>query len=579
MPVIRISQDLAHRITEAIARAQAAGDLPAFEIPEVQVTRPKNLEHGDYATPAAMQLASLARMKPDQIAGLIVEQLPQIEYVSGVTRTGGFINFQLSTAWLQQQVEQIRLEGESVGQMTDFAGRRAQVECVSANPTGPITVGRVRGGVIGDTLARLLRAVGYDVELEYYFNNAGRQMRMLGESLKARYRESLGLPFEFPDGGYQGDYLYEIAQRMISEQGTSLAEAGWEPFKEYAERAIFQMIENALRRVNIQFASFFNENWVYEDGSIERVVAELRKRGLVYEALLPEHDEDVDARPDAADLDDAVTADGKPATWVRMRQIRGVKKDAAIIKSSGEPTYRLPDTAYHINKLERGFNPAINILGADHIEEAKDVAAMVAALGYDADRIKVVLHQFVTLTEGGETKRMSTRKGEFVTLDELVDDVGPDAVRYFMLARSPVSHMDFDLELARKHSNENPVFYIQNAHVRCASIERVAEERGVNYRDGDVTLLSSPEELALIRKMVELPDAISFAVETLEPHKIAFWALELARVFHPTYEEVRALHGEVPEALAKARLKLYAAARLVLKRALDLMGMNAPERM
>jgi arginyl-tRNA synthetase len=251
-----------------------------------------------------------------------------------------------------------------------------------------------------------------------------------------------------------------------------------------------------------------------------------------------------------------------------------------VVKSSGEPTYRLPDTAYHINKLERGFDLLINILGTDHIEEAKDVAAMVAALGYDASKIRVPLHQFVTISEGGETKRMSTRKGEFVTLDELVDDVGPDAVRYFMLARSPASHMDFDIDLARKQSNENPVYYIQNAHVRCVSIDRVATERGFTYDEGDVSLLEHPRELALIRKLLELPEIIDMVAGELEPHKLAFWAHEeLARLFHPTYEEIRALHTSVPEDLARARLKLYAAARIVLARTLDLMGMSAPEQM
>ncbi len=577
--MIRIAKDLAARLAESIRAAQKANDLPAFEVPEVQVTRPRNPEHGDYASPAAMQLARLARMKPDQIAAVIIRHLPDIEYLAGAERAGGFINFRLSDAWVRRQVDHILAQGDRFAYMDDFAGKRAQVECVSANPTGPITVGRVRGGVIGDTLARLLRAMGYDVELEYYFNNAGRQMRILGESLRARYRELLGLPTEFPDGGYQGDYLRDIAAQLFEERGRELVDASWEPFKDYAEARIFEMIRAALARVNIVFDSFFNENWVYEDGSVWRVVEMLRERDLVYEALAPEQDEDIDERPDLAGQDDAVTADGRPATWVRMRRIRDVKKDAAIIKSSGEPTYRLPDTAYHINKLERGFDLAINILGADHIEEAKDVIAMVAALGYDASRLRVVLHQFVTLTEGGETRRMSTRKGEFVTLDELVDDVGADAVRYFMLARSPVSHMDFDLELARRQSNENPVYYIQNAYVRCVSINRVAAERGVTYDDGDVSLLTDPAELALIKKLIELPEVIDLCVQELEPHRIAFWAMDLARLFHPTYEEVRALHGDVPLPLAKARLKLYAAARVVLRRSLELMGMSTPERM
>ncbi len=575
--MIRVARDLAQRLEQAIRNAQAAGALPPFDPPEIVVMRPRNPDHGDYATPVAMQLARLAHLKPEAIAAIIVQHFPPAEYIGAMEQAGGFINFRLAEAWLQRLVDEIIEAGDCYAQMDDFAGKRAQVECVSANPTGPITVGRVRGGVMGDTLARLLRAMGYSVEMEYYFNNAGRQMRVLGESLKARYRERLGLPYEFPPDGYQGDYLYAIADALIAERGDALKDASWEPFKEYAEARIFEMIKASLKRINIEFDSFFNENWLYEDGSVWRVLEQLRAKGLVYEAVTPEKDEDLEERPDAEELE--ATASG-PAIWVRMRQLRGTKKDCVLVKSNGEPTYRLPDTAYHINKLERGFDLLINVLGADHIEEAKDVKAMVAALGYDASKIHVPLHQFVTLTEGGQTVRMSTRRGEFVTLDELVDDVGPDAVRYFMLARAPESHMDFDLELARKQSNENPVYYIQNAHVRCVSIARVAAERGLSHEGGDVRLLTDPRELALIRKLAELPEIIETCVKELAPHKIAFWAHEeLARTFHPVYEEIRALHGEVPEDLARARLKLYAAARIVFKRTLELMGMSAPESM
>ncbi|MBN1121389.1 MAG: arginine--tRNA ligase [Anaerolineae bacterium] len=575
--MIRISQALKIETSKAIETAQSAGDLPAFEIPEISINRPKQADHGDYATPAAMQLARLARMKPDTIAEMIINHFPDTDYLRAIERTSGFINFRLADHWLQQQVEEILAAGSDFAKMDDYAGKRLQVECVSANPTGPITVGRVRGGVMGDTLARLHRAMGYDVEMEYYFNNAGKQMRLLGESLKARYLERLGQESDFPEDGYQGDYLYDIADQLIEEQGNSLADADWETFKDYAEASIFVMIKASLKRIGIEFDVFFNENSLYDDGSVWETLDALREKGLIYEALHPEQDEDLDERPDQEELD---ATQGEPATWIRMRQLRDVKKDCVVVKSTGEPTYRLPDTAYHINKLDRGFDLLINILGTDHIEEAKDVAAMVGALGYDSSKIKVPLHQFVTITEGGKTVRMSTRKGEFVTLDELVNDVGPNAVRYFMLARSPESHMDFDLELARKQSNENPVYYIQNAHVRCASIERVAAERGVFADDGDVSLLADPRELALIRKLLELPEIIDLAVDELAPHKIAFWAHEeLARTFHPIYEEIRALYSDVPEDLAKARLKLYAAARIVIRRTLELMGMSAPDQM
>jgi len=408
---------------------------------------------------------------------------------------------------------------------------------------------------MGDTLARLLKAMGYDVELEYYFNNAGQQMEKLGWSLRARYREQLGLPFEFPEDGYQGDYLYNLADELIAEVGQSLAEEeSFTPFKDFAEERIFRMIKASLSRINIVFDNFFNENWVYEDGSVWAVLDQLEAKGVAYEQ--------------------------EGAWWLKTSELRGDEKDRVLVKSTGEPTYRLPDIAYHINKLQRGFDLAINILGADHIEEYPDVALGVELLGYEAERIHVIIHQFVTLVEGGKVKRMSTRRGEFVTLDELVDDVGPDAVRYFLLSRSADSHMEFDLDLARQQSNENPVYYIQNAHVRCAGIARVADERGASMEGGDVSLLTDPREMALIRKLIELPEVIEAAVRDLAPHRIAFWAHEdLARTFHPTYDEIRALHDAVPEPVAKARLKLYAAAKIVFARALDLMGMSAPEVM
>jgi arginyl-tRNA synthetase len=554
--VLRISRDFSQRLIESIQAAQAAGDLPSFEVPQPVVERPKNPEFGDYASPVAMQLAREAKRAPTQIAEAIIKHMSSSDYIAELTVSApGFINLRLSDSWLQKQVEVILQEGVGFARMDDFAGKRAQVECVSANPTGPVTVGRVRGGVMGDTLARLLRAMGYDVELEYYFNNAGRQMEVLGYSLRARYRERLGLSYDFPEDGYQGDYLYDLSDELVAEVGDLLAEEDdFTPFKDFAEERIFRLIKTSLTRINIAFDSFFNENWVYEDGTVWEVLDQFKATGVAYER------------------------DG--AWWFKTTELRGDDKDRVLVKSTGEPTYRLPDIAYHINKLERGFDLAINILGADHIEEYPDVALGVRVLGHDAERIHVIIHQFVTLVEEGEVRRMSTRRGEFVTLDELVDDVGPDAVRYFMLARSADSHMDFDLDLARQQSNENPVYYIQNAHVRCAGIARVAAERDVSMEGGDISLLTDPKELALIRKLIELPEIIEYAVRDLAPHRVAFWAHEeLARTFHPIYDEIRALHDTVPDPLAKARLKLYAAARIVFVRVLDLMGMSAPEVM
>ncbi len=558
-------------IRDAIQSAQAAGDLPAFDLPAtIPVQHSAKPELADYASPVAMQLAKIVGRKPFDIAQIIAKHAAPVDFVGLVEAAPpGFLNIRLAESWIEQQVEAIIAAGENVFAQDLGRSQRAQVECVSANPTGPITIGRTRGGVIGSTMANILTALGYAVEMEYYFNNAGRQMQMLGLSLQARYRAALGLPAEFPPEGYKGEYLIEVAQKLVAEHGDTLRDEPWEVFKDKAEAAIFEWIERSLARINIHFDVFFNENSVYEDGSVWKTLEILEKRGYVYHAV---------HREGASDEEKAkVPADAHEAVWFRSTTFSD-EEDRVIVKASGEPTYVLPDITYHMNKLDRGFNTLINVLGADHIIEAQTVARGLEAVGYNPEPVHVLLHQFVTLFEGGKQKRMSTRKGEFVTLDELVDDVGPDVVRYFILARSPNTHLEFDLDLARQQANENPVYYIQNAHVRCAGIFRQMAERGFSDTDADLALLGERER-AFVRKMLEMPEVLVQAHTELAPHKIAFYALELARLFHPMYDEVRVLHGEVPEDLAKARARLYRAAQVVFKRLLMLMGMSAPEVM
>jgi len=562
---------IAHRIRAATQAAQAAGALPDFELPEtIPVQRSAKPELGDYASPVALQLARLARRKPLDVAQAIAAHLAPGGAIGAVEAAApGFLNVRLADDWLLAQVETIIAAGDDVFAQEIGRGQRAQVECVSANPTGPITVGRTRGGVIGSTMANLLRALGYDVEMEYYFNNAGRQMQLLGQSLQARYREALGLPADFPADGYQGDYLAGIAQDLVAAHGDALRDEPWQRFKDEAEAAIFKWIAASLAQVNIHFDVFFNENSLYDDGSVWQVLDRLQERGYVYRAVTRDGaGEDERAR---------VPAGAQDAVWFRSTQL-GDEEDRVLVKSSGEPTYALPDIAYHINKLERGFRYLINILGADHIIEAQTVARGLLAAGYDPAPVHVLLHQFVTLVEGGEARRMSTRRGEYVTLDELVADVGADVVRYFILARSPTSHLEFDLDLARQHANENPVYYIQNAHVRCAGIFRQAAEVGLTDAGADLSLLG-PRERQFVGKLLEMPEVMAQAHEELAPHKLAFYALELARQFHPLYEEIRVLHSEVPADVARARLRFYRAAQIVFRRALTLMGMSAPDVM
>jgi arginyl-tRNA synthetase len=567
-----IPHQIAALIQAAVEAAQAAGELPAFELPPVNVEIPKRPEQGDYAY-AAMPLAKPTRLNPFRVATLIANHMPASDMIGVVEVVHpGYINFRMSDAWLRQQVEAIIDEGDALFTLDIGKDKRAQVEFVSANPSGPITIGRSRGGIIGDTMARLLEAAGYSVEREYYFNNAGRQMRNLGNSLRLRYLQALDHDIETPppsdDTFYRGEYLIEFAADLAKEQGNRLADADWVPFKEYAEHRMFEWIRTTLASVNIHHNVFFNENSLYESGAIWTVLEALESKGVVYKAALPEN-ATAEEREEAGTKGEAV--------WFRTTQL-GDQKDRVLVKSSGEPTYTLPDIAYHVNKYERGFDLMVNILGSDHYTQYQVVQYGLGLLGYDTNKLHVILNQMVRTVQDGQVVRMSTRKGVFDTLDALVEQTSPDVVRYMLLNRAPSSQLDFDLNLAVKQSNENPVYYIQNAHVRCAGIFREAALRGLSDDGADLSLLGEAE-LSFIRKALHMGEEIEMAATHFEPHRIAFYALELARVFHPVYDSVRAIHGEVPPEVTKARLRFYRAAKVVFKRALDLMGMSAPETM
>ncbi|MEZ4666778.1 MAG: arginine--tRNA ligase [Anaerolineae bacterium] len=563
----------ARLIEQAIRSAQADGELPVFEIPAIEIRPPKKADQGDYACAVAMQLSKVAGKNPSDIASIILKHLPQADFLSSAEVVKpGFINFRLNDNWLRAQVETIINEGEALFQLEIGKGKRAQVEFVSANPTGPLHIGRSRGAMVGDTIARLLEAAGYTVEREYYFNNAGVQMANLGNSMRIRYLEALGVAVEIPGKDdktfYHGEYLKDFARNLVTEQGDSLKADDWKPFKEYAEKRMFEIIKTTLKRVNIQHDVFFNENSLYESEAVWETLKKLEDGGNIYSA---------NVRENASDEEREKGKNNAPAKWFRSSTY-GDKEDRVVVKSDGSPTYTLPDIAYHINKLERGFDLLVNILGADHIVEHQVVKYGLQALGLDTSPIHVIIIQFVRLIRGGEIDKMSTRSGNIETLDDLIDQTSPDVVRYILLARSADSHLDFDLDLAVKQSNENPVYYIQNAYVRCAGIFREAEARGVSDEGADVSKLGNAE-LRFLRKALELGDIIELAATQFEPHRIAFYAHELASTFHPIYDEVRALHGDVPLELQKARLRFYRAAQVVLKRVLSLMGMSAPERM
>lgn len=551
-----VYDQLAEAVQQGITAAQTSGVLPPFELEEVTVERPRDLSHGDYASPTPLRLAKAARMAPIKIAQAIADHLPMPDYLEAVSvAPPGFLNFRLKTGWIQQLVNRIIEEGGEYGRIHLGAGQKVQIECVSANPTGPIHIGRTRGGVMGDTLARAMRAAGYDVTLEYYYNDAGRQVMLLGESTKIRYLQLLGEDVELEADHYKGDYIAEIAREIQAAHGDSWRDETADTFADYAQKRIAHSQKETLKSINIEFDVYYREQSLYETGRVWEALEALQQRGYVYEK------------------------DG--AQWFKTTAF-GDDKDRVLIKSSGEPTYRLPDIAYHYHKKQRGFDMVVDIFGPDHHATAPQVLMGVEALGYSSDFVRTVLHQIVYLYRGGELVKMSTRAGEFVTLDELVAEVGADPIRYFMISRSGNSPIDFDMDLAVEQSDKNPVYYIQNAHVRCAGIFRKWAEAGLDPdadAGADLSLLTHENELAFLRKALELPEVIELMVKTAEPHHIAFYAYDLAAAFHPTYETCRVLHSDVPEALSRARLRFYRAAKVLFAHVLDLMGMSAPEVM
>ncbi len=461
--------ELAAAVRAALLAAQAGGALPPFDLPDVTVERPRETSHGDYATAVALQLARPARMAPLKIAQAIADHLPPLDYLGEVNvAPPGFINFRLSDAWLQGLPERILADPAAFGRVDHGAGQKAQVECVSANPTGPITLGRTRGGVIGDTLHRALENAGYDVTLEYYYNDAGRQITLLGESVKVRYLQLLGQPVELAEEHYQGDYITDLARELLAERGDALVDVPSDTFAAYARDRISAQQKATLARVGIVFDNYFREASLYETGQVWQTLAELNERGYVYEK------------------------DG--AQWFRSTEF-GDDKDRVVVKAGGEPTYRLPDMAYHRDKAQRGFDLVVDIFGPDHHATAPQVLMGVRALGYSSDFVHTLLHQIVTLVRGGGAMKMSTRRGVYVTLDELVDEVGADAIRYFMISRSANSPIEFDLDLAVERSDKNPVYYIQNAHVPLRRhLPQVGRRRGCRGRRATPTPTSEPAD-------------------------------------------------------------------------------------
>ena len=563
--------DITDVLSEAVLEALGRAGLSPLPGAEILWDVPRESAHGDYATNVALLLARAERRPPRQVAEAIRSHLPPVAAVARAEVAGpGFLNVFLSAEFCRAGLARILAEGMRFGRGTSGTGLRAMVEFVSANPTGPLTLGHGRQAILGDCVARLFSAVGYETTREYYFNNAGRQMRVLGESVRARYRELVGQPVAFPEDGYQGDYVREIAQGLREKHGDGLASDGQEAiFRQAAEEAIFAEIRRTLDRLGIHFDVYSNEDSLYTEGKIEATLARLRAAGIAYEK------------------------DG--ATWLRYTAI-GRPQDRVLVKSYGdrEPTYRLPDIAYHVAKLERGFDRILNVQGADHIEEGKDVVAAVRALGLPADRIRYLIHQFVTVTRGGVEVKMSTRRATYVTIDDLLDQLAnPDVFRYFMVTRSPESHLNFDLDRAQEQDwQTNPVFYIQYAHARVASLFTHARERGLTDLPGsdaawaavDFGPLDAAEELALVKTLLRFPGVVAGAAAACEPHRVAVYLYELATQLHGYHHlgthtpALRVVRPDAP-APSRARLGLARAVAQVIRSGLGLLGITAPESM
>lgn len=557
---MKITDILTSLVSSALESTQSSGSLPPAGDFEIKIERPKLADHGDFSTSLPLALARTMGMPPIQIAEAISTAIPENEMIGMVEPAApGFVNFTLSTSWLQSQVGVVRKAGTSFGSNNTGSGQRVQIEFVSVNPTGPLHVGHARGAVIGSSLANVLEANGYAVQREYYVNDAGNQMRVFYDTLYSRYMQAAGNDTPLPDPSYPGEYLKDLANDLFHDMGESvLAKGKVDAIVELAPESLRRTlaeIRNVLLKLNVTYDNWFHESTLISSGRFYEVLDLLENANLVFER------------------------DG--AKWFAATKL-GLEEDIVVIRSEeGGPTYFGTDIAYHHEKfISRKFDRVINVWGADHHGHVARIKALLKAFEVDPNRLTIILNQIVNFSNGGESLKFSKRNNVLVTVEELIKEVGTDACRFTFLSRSPESHMEFDLGLAKTQSSENPVYYVQYGHARLASILRTANERGISFNEADLTLLSHPTEMELIRKIIELPDVVDRAAEKLEPHHLPHYAMDLSRSLQRFYEECRVISSEVPEIeITKARLQLVEAAKYALGRTLTLMGMDSPEQM
>lgn len=547
-------------LLNAVESACQKGALPSPEVPEIEIEEPKISAHGDYSSNLAMKMASPQKMAPRKIAEALLANLPENDIVEKSEIAGpGFINFLIRKSAWHPLLETIHQEDTHFGTSTLGRGKKVQVEFVSANPTGPLHVGHGRGAAVGDAVANILSCCGYDVQREYYVNDSGRQIRTLGLSVYLRYRELCGQQEPFPDDCYQGEYIRELAAEIKAEKADGLLAKDKEDAvlfcARHAAANILAGIEADLDAFGVHFDRWYSEQSLFDCGKVGTVMENLEKRGILYQA--------------------------EGAKWFQTTRY-GDEKDRVVVRENGLTTYFASDIAYHQDKFDRGFDQVIDVWGADHHGYIPRVAAAVQAFGHDRDQFHVILVQLVSLLREGEPVAMSTRSGEFVTLRDVVDEVGRDAARFIFLTRHYESPLDFDLGLAKKQTNENPVFYVQYVHARIASILRKAkEEQGItppdNGRDGSLERLEAPEELQMMKRLGRYPDVVASGAELLEPHRITFYLMDLASAFHSYYNKHKVLTED--QSLTRARLYLVLAVQKVIRNGLTLLGVSAPETM
>ncbi|ADH61792.1 arginyl-tRNA synthetase [Thermoanaerobacter mathranii subsp. mathranii str. A3] len=555
----KVKDEIKDMVTTAIKNSVKEGLINIESIPEIEIEEPKEKQHGDLAINTAMIMAKQAKMSPKKIAEIIVSKMDTSNtFIEKIEVAGpGFINFFLNDKFLEETLKLVYKRGKDYGRVNIGKGKKVQVEFVSANPTGPMHMGNARGGALGDALASVLDYAGYDVTREFYINDAGNQIEKFGYSLEARYLQLLGIPAEVPEGGYHGEDIIDRAREFLEIYGDKYKDAPSEERRkalvEYGLKKNLEKIKEDLELYGIEYDVWFSEQSLYDSGEVYKVIEELKQKGYTYEK------------------------DG--ALWFKMT-LFGAEKDDVLVRANGFPTYLASDIAYHKNKfITRGFDWVINVWGADHHGHIAPMKGAMQALGIDPDRLDVVLMQLVKLIEGGQVVKMSKRTGRMVTLRDLIDEVGKDAARFFFNMRSADSPIDFDLDLAKEQSNENPVFYVQYAHARICSIIRQLEEKVKieNIDEVDLSLLKEEEEKDLIKKLAYFPEEITIAARTLTPHRITRYVLDVASLFHSFYNSHR-VKG-VEENLMKARFVLILAVKTVIKNALDILKITAPERM